>query len=414
MISIRHIVKDMLGQRTRIVLTVLAIAWGTASISGMLAVGEGLRVNFGKAMQSTGAGLLIIHRGFTSRSYHGIGKGTAINLTPRELLRIKHTVPGIKAMVGEYQFNAALSYQGKHTFASPRAVPPAFGIIRNIPIKPGGRFINPLDMQHQLHVIVLGNKVAAALFKHGINPLGKTVQLGGWTFQVIGVMHKKLQFNFFTAPDALQVWIPSSTYVTLTEARHYKSIIVQATDPHNMTALERHIRTVVANNNGVDPKDKHILRFINTEKTQDKTTNFFFGMQMFLGMIGGITLMVAGIGIANVMVASVTKATRQIGIQMALGAKSYYILCHYICEALLTTLIGGVIGIGFSYGMISLIKKIPLHGQFVNFIGRPEPIFSVTILLVVIAILGVIGFLAGLVPARKAACTDPAQALRYE
>ena len=138
------------------------------------------------------------------------------------------------------------------------------------------------------------------------------------------------------------------------------------------------------------------------------------GMQTLLGVIGGLTLIVAGVGIANVMYVSVSNATRDIGIRMAVGARDYQILTQYILEGLIATAIGGTIGLLGSQGLVSLVGLIPMEAEFFEFVGKPVPILSPIVACIVVLGLGLIGFFAGLFPARRAARVAPAEALRYE
>jgi len=414
MISINHIYKEMLTQRTRVLLIIIAVAWGTASITGMLAVGEGLRVTFGKAMAGVGKGIVVVNSGQTSTSFQGIGKDISLNINKQDLENFKEVVKHAKAIIGVYSFSANFAYKGKQTYASPRAVTPNYSNIRNIKTQAGGRFINNLDMQDHQRVIVLGNEIAKNLFKPGENPIGKTILLGSWPFKVIGVMQKKLQLFNYETPDAYQAWIPASTYETLTNAQHYSQLIVLPTAAEYIPQIEKTMRTVFANNHHLDPNDKQILHFGDVADIQKKTNSLFFGMQIFLGLIGSITLIVAGVGIANVMFISVNRATREIGIRMALGARSYHILLHYVIEALITTLIGGIVGIILTQGIIFAIKKIPMHSPMLNYMGNPQPVLSMGVLIAVVISLGIIGLLAGFFPAHKAAHIEPAIALRHD
>lgn len=136
------------------------------------------------------------------------------------------------------------------------------------------------------------------------------------------------------------------------------------------------------------------------------------GVQIFLGLIGGLTLIVAGVGVANIMYVVVQDRTRDIGIKMAVGAKPYHIVLQYVVEALITVLLGGALGMGFSYVLIRIIAAIPIQQEALEFLGKP--VMSLSVALMASGLLGLIGFLAGIFPARRAASVDPVEALRYE
>ena len=137
-------------------------------------------------------------------------------------------------------------------------------------------------------------------------------------------------------------------------------------------------------------------------------------MELFLGIVGGLTLIIAGIGIANVMFASVKKATRDIGIRMAVGARTDQILIHYIFEALFATLIGGTLGFVIAWSVVKGIGLIPISSDILIQMGKPKPVLSLTVIIVVMITLGLVGFLAGFFPARKASLINPAEALRHD
>lgn len=414
MIDFPSIIKEMISDKLRIFLTILAIAWGTASISGMLAIGQGLRVTFSHAMTGAGKGLLIVRPGQSSKKINGYGLGRPVYLRPSMLKTIRKRVPNLKAIVGEYQFNAPLYYQGRLSVSQPYAVSPQYAKLRSIRAQPGGRFINALDMKEKRRVIFIGNKVSQWLFKKGENPIGRQVILGGWPFLIIGVMEPKMQFQMYMSPDSMNAWIPSTTFLSLSHVKSYSNWVVLPKSPKLVAHIESDIQGVVAQQSGLDPSDSQLLQFRDLNKRQEKTNDFFENMQWFLGLIGGITLVVAGVGIANVMLVSVGRSYRQIGIQIALGAQRYHILSHYILEALLVTVVGGVLGLGFVQFIVWGLSKIPIKASIFNMLGKPQPQLSLMVVWVVITVLGAVGFLSGFFPAKKAASIDPALALRHD
>jgi putative ABC transport system permease protein len=161
-----------------------------------------------------------------------------------------------------------------------------------------------------------------------------------------------------------------------------------------------------------DPEDTRSLGVWDTRENQRITGNIAIGIQMFLGIIGALTLLVGGMGVANVMYAVVKERTREIGVKMALGAKVRQVMAPFVMEALLMTVLGGALGTAVSLALMAVIAALPLEGEAFQFLGRPT--FSPAIAVATSTILGTMGMLAGYFPARRAAAVNPAVSLRYE
>jgi putative ABC transport system permease protein len=161
-----------------------------------------------------------------------------------------------------------------------------------------------------------------------------------------------------------------------------------------------------------DPEDERAVGMWDTRENQRITDNIALGIQLFLGIIGALTLFVGGMGVANIMYAVVKERTREIGVKMALGAKVRQVMAPFVLEALLMTVIGGIVGTLVAVGLMAGIAALPLKGEAFDFLGRPT--FSPAIALATTVILGGIGTMAGYFPGRRAASVNPAESLRYE
>lgn len=413
MISLRVIAKEIGAKRIRLYLAILSVAWGTASIAFMLSIGEGLRLAFMNKIGGGGTTTLAVQPSVTSLNYKGTPKGTPISL-----FYLNHddldNIPGIDLVAPVKQFNATVMTSAKHAFASPVATVPAYKNISMIQTVAPGRFIDRVDMNQQKRVAYLGSEVAKTLFPRMHNPIGMTIRLGGEVFRVIGVSSSAMSFNQYGGTVANQVIIPLSTYQGLTGNQTVNQFVFQLHNTADLDMVKRELTDYFAKSSGFSPGDDSALVFNDSAKTANTLNKFLYGFQAFLGMIGGITLFISGVGIANIMYISIKGATRIIGTQMAIGATSMNILMHYFLEAMFITLIGGLVGIMLTLMINGLFDVMPIHAQFYVQMGSPKPTLSWGVLVVVIAVLGFIGFLSAIFPARNAASISPAIALREE
>ena len=402
---------DLAHQRKRIALTILAIAWGTLSIVLLLSFGEGMKRSFHKGSRGMGEGIGVVWTGATTKAFMGLPSGRPIQFTDEDVNLLRVRVPEIQALSCEYARRIGVTAGTKTVNARVRGVDPEFGELRNLIPQAGGRFLNDLDIKEKRRVVFLGEELARDLFGRE-DVTGRTVLINQSTFLVVGVMQTKIMMGMYSGPDKNQATIPASTFKSMfTDAKPgnfiYKPVSLELGDQ-----AKAEIYRVLGRKYHFDPEDTRALGIWDTRENQRITGNIALGIQMFLGIIGALTLFVGGMGVANIMYAVVKERTREIGVKMALGAKVRQVMAPFVVEALLMTLIGGLLGTAVSLGLITLVAALPLQGEALQFLGTPT--FSPAIGAATAIVLGTIGTAAGYFPARRAASIHPAVSLRYE
>jgi putative ABC transport system permease protein len=404
--------RELKQQRKRMTLTIVALAWGTFSIVILLAFGEGLNRQMVKAFHGLGEGICIVDGGQTSKPYHGLGKGRPIFLKLEDIELLQTRVPGIEMISPENdRYSNTLTYGRKNLTKRVIGVSPAFEDLRKYYPQRNSRFVNPTDIENKRRVIFLGIRIKEALFGDG-EAVGKTILVNAIPFLVIGIMQDKMQNGMYNGPDVEKAAIPYSTYLAIYGDKYLSRLIYKPKDLSQSEAVKEDVIRVLAQKYKFDPEDKQAIDFWDTIEQEKDSDKIFLGIKIFMGIIGGLTLIVAGVGVANIMYVSARKRTKEIGIKMALGAKKKYILSQFISEALMIAFMGGAGGVLLSLVTVTGVNAMSLKGDVADVLAHPA--ISLDIMLLTAFILGLIGFLAGFFPARKAASLNPVEALRYE
>lgn len=402
---LRQIADDLLRQRLRTALTLFGIVWGTVAVTVLLAFGEGLHRSQTRSMAGLGDRIVIAWPMRTAKPWQGIGRGRAILMDEEDIRFLKARVPGIGAISQEYRGQLKARYGTAVRTVDTSGVDPEYGPMRNMIPQPGGRFIDPLDVRLRRRVVFVGNRLAQDLFGEP-NPVGRTVMLAGSPFTVIGVLRPKEQDSSYSGRDHSKMVIPSSTFRVLTGRKYMEDFIYRAPTPAGNAALTARIRRALAPRLHFDPTDDQAISVWDTTEMFEFFDTFMLGFQVFLGVMGVLTLVVGGIGVSNIMNVVVDERTREIGIKMALGAKGRVILAGFLLETLLLTAVGGVLGLLVAKGLCSAVAGMGLEET----VGTP--VLSLPIVILTSACLGVIGLLAGYFPARDAANLDPVVAMK--
>jgi putative ABC transport system permease protein len=400
-------------QKKRAILTVAAIAWGSLSLLLLLAFGEGLKHQMMKASTGMGANIAVIWPGETTKPWEGMPAGRPIRPRTEDIALISQRVQHIEGISGELRdWGAAYTYGKKTVNTRLTGASLVFGKIRNHYPQPGGRFLNILDEKLRRRVIFLGYELAGDLFGEE-DPVSRTVLVNNVPYLVIGVMEEKLQTSTYGGPDKSHGVIPITTFQAQYGRDKLSNIVVKPDRPDRMDAVLAGIREVMGGKYGFDPTDERVMGTWDTVQSSKMMRNMLQGIQIFLGIIGALTLLVGGMGVANIMYAVVKERTRETGVKMALGSRTGWVTGPLVLEGLTYTLLGGVLGIFMATVLIMLMGLIPTEGNdALEMMGTPT--LSMPIGIGTAVILGFIGLLAGYFPARRAATIDPAETLRYE
>ena len=400
-------------QRKRAILTVAAIAWGSLSLVLLLAFGEGLGYQLGRANEGLGTNIAIMWPGETTKPWKGMPSGRPIRPRIDDIKLLEERITGLVGVSGEMRsWTTGYTYGDKTVNGRLTGASLVFGRLRNHRAQMGGRFLNPLDDAQRRRVIFLGYELASDLYGDE-HPIGKTLLVDQVPYTVVGVMTEKLQSSTYGGMDKDHAVIPIRTFWAQYGRDRLANIVLKPEDPAEMKAKLAEVREVLGGKYGFDPTDERVLGTWDTVETATMFRNMMLGIQLFLGIIGGLTLVVGGIGVANIMYAVVKERTREIGVKMALGARPSWITGPIVLEGLTYTLLGGVLGLVMSVGVIVLLGLIPTGDNMaLQMLGKPT--LSAPIAMTTAGILGVIGLLAGYFPARNAALVDPAETLRYE
>jgi putative ABC transport system permease protein len=291
-------------------------------------------------------------------------------------------------------------------------VHPPFSELRKMFPRTGGRFINEQDVKERRRVLFLGDSIAYRLFGDE-DPVGKTLDLDGLPYIVIGVMQGKFQDSMNNGPDEERAIIPASTFKAVYGYRYVNHILFHPRSKERAPRTKAEIFEVLGAKHRFDPTDERALPMWDFIESEQETKKIGTGIQIFLGMVGLFTLLVAGVGIANIMYVVVKERTHEIGVKLAVGARKAHIRRQFVFEALMVSLFGGLIGLGVSVGIVTLVNMIPTEGNpAMNYIANPTLSWPIT--LGCMSILMLIGLAAGYLPARRAASIDPVESLRYE
>ncbi|MHC4091838.1 MAG: ABC transporter permease [Planctomycetota bacterium] len=404
--SIENLARDLRAHKLRALLTIFGITWGTVGVVLLLALGEGIKRRTLERQHGMGDGIVLMWPSRTTRQFAGYGKGRLLHLKAEDVLRLPEEIPELEAVTPEYYWPVRVSHGAVARNLRLVGAYPAYRDLRHVYPQPGGRFINQEDIDHRRRVIFLGDMVRSELFGKA-DPVGRRVMVNQTPFTVIGCLRSKQQSSTYGARDEWQVFVPATTFVTIFGQEEPDLFIYRSAHPSVHELATRKVYAVLGRRYQFDPGDEAALERWDMAEMNRFWFYFFLALDVLMGVGGAFTMLVGGIGVANIMYIAVRERTPEIGLKMAVGAKPRVILAQYLIQAMLLTLLGGLLGFVISWAVTVAVSYAP----FTEHLGVPTIAPWTAVLTVVL--LGVVGVLAGVFPARRAANMDPVQALGY-
>jgi putative ABC transport system permease protein len=405
-----QLAQDFRAYKMRFFFVVFGVAWGTIAIVLNMAFGVGVMVQIEKGLKGLGEHIGILWPGQTSVPYKGLGIGRRIRFVPEDAELLKEKIDIIEKASPEYiHWNQPIKYGEVLRNAKVCGVNPSYGMMRSIEAE-NGRFVNKLDVEKRRRVIFLGDEEKDKIFGPE-EAVEKRVLLNGIPFTVIGVMKKKIQNNCYSGNDKNAVFIPFSTFKTMYGWLYINNMVYQPVSADLSKEAQEKISKVLGEKYKFDPEDKEALGTWDVAEQEKMTHKIGKGIEIFLSIVGAMTLLIAGAAIANIMYFIVDERTREVGVKRSVGATKSDILRQFLLESLLLSAIGGALGLFFSLSIVWFCSLIPEAGIF-EFIGKPTMSYEIPIITVIVLL--IISVISGYFPAKKAANLKPVECLRYE
>ena len=398
-IAVRALRRNIL----RSFLTMLGIIVGIASVIVGVSMGTGAKAEVDKRIASMGQNLITVMSGNMSRGGVRGGFGMAPNLSVEDYEALRRDVPGVAASSPEARTQGQINAGNQNTSVQISGVSAEYLTARSWPLRGGDNFTDA-DVRGAAKVCLIGSTTAKTLFGENVDPVGQTIRIKNAPFTIVGWLEVKGSGSFGQDQDDLVLVPYTSVMKRLSGDTKFRSIFVQAESSSAIPAVQAQLTEFLRQRHQIaEGKDDDFM-----VRTQQETSDFFNAnnqiMTVLIGFFAGISLVVGGIGIMNIMLVSVTERTREIGIRLAVGARGRDVLRQFLIEAVLLSVVGGALGIGTGYWLAPLLTK---------FAGFPTLISSTSVI-VAFSVSAVIGIVFGFFPALKAARLDPIDALRYE
>ena len=400
---IEEIYISLTSNKSRSGLTILGIVIGIASVITMVSVGQGATADIQSNIESLGSNLLVISPG-SQKSFGSMVRGgnNATTLTMDDAEAIKSQIGNLNHIASLMSSRQQVIYKGNNTNTNIYGIDNEYQQIKSLNISTGS-FFSQIQIENKSKVAVLGPTTSETLFGEGINPVGLKIKINGTQFTVIGVTETKGGSGMNNSDDVI--------YVPITVAEHYfagsnalSSINVEVSASKYMDQASEEIKGLLLSRHSIVDEDSADFTIMNQAEVMETMSSVSGTLTLLLGAIAGISLLVGGIGIMNMMLTTVTERTREIGLRKSLGARSKDISLQFLLESVALTFIGGITGI-----ILGIIAS-----YLVSYFSDTTTVVTVASVLLSFFVSAGIGIIFGYYPAQRASKLSPIEALRYE
>jgi len=395
--------KSILKNRMRSFLTMLGIIIGVGAVILIVSLGEGAQANIQSNLTSLGSNLLMVSSGTSMHGGVSRGAGSMMNLTLSDAEKISKEATLVNGVSPVVRSGGQIIGGGNNWSTTVYGVSPEYQTIRDWSVKYGS-FFTEREVRGRSKVALIGATVAEELFP-GQDPVGALIRIRNVPFKVIGVLEEKGEAGMGMDRDDLIIAPVTTVLYRLSDGKNINEINVSATDSEVMDAAEEEIQMLLREAHRIQPGEDDDFTIRSQMEIIDTMTEITDVLTIFLGSIAGISLIVGGIGIMNIMLVSVTERTREIGIRLAVGARESDVLTQFLVEAMVLSFIGGIFGIIAGIGLALVLD------YYINSINA---LVNYSIIAIAFFFSGAVGVFFGFYPAKKAAALNPIDALRYE